>query len=357
MVEKEKYFDDNGREDPKTRKWLLTINNPDKLGYNNEYIIDVLKKWTSITYYCLSDEIGLECGTPHKHLFLYAPNGIRFSTLLKRFKGAHFDIANGTCLHNRNYVFKEDKWLNDKKADTNDRNSHIEFGELPIERQGKRNDMDDLYDMIISGMSDAEIIAECPEFMTHFDKIDKVRQSNLFDKFKDKWRDLEVVYIYGETGSGKTRDIMENYGYSNVYRVCNYKNPFDNYKGQDVIVFEEFRSSLYCGDMLKYLDGYPVELPCRYNDKCACFTKVFICTNIPLKSQYKELQKTEKETFNAFLRRINKIKKYTSKGVFEYSTTDYKHIEEIETCEENETPFKSTLKLWTNDDIIKNNVI
>ncbi len=32
-------------------------------------------------------------------------------------------------------------------------------------------------------------------------------------------------------------------------------------KGQDVIVFEEFRSSLKIQDMLNYLDGYPCELP------------------------------------------------------------------------------------------------
>ena len=79
---------------------------------------------------------------------------------------------------------------------------------------------------------------------------------------------------------------MEKYGYQNVYRVTDYDHPFDSYKGQDVIVFEEFRSSLKIQDMLNYLDGYPCELPCRYNNKLACFTKVYIITNISFNQQY-----------------------------------------------------------------------
>lgn len=37
---------------------------------------------------------------------------------------------------------------------------------------------------------------------------------------------------------------MEKYGYANVFRVTNYKHPFDQYKGQDDIMFEEFQSSI-----------------------------------------------------------------------------------------------------------------
>ena len=86
---------------------------------------------------------------------------------------------------------------------------------------------------------------------------------------------------------------MEQYGYSNVFRVTDYEHPFDGYKGQDVIVFEEFRSSLRIGDMLNYLDGYPVELRCRYSNKQACFTKVYIISNISLRDQYRDLQRDQ----------------------------------------------------------------
>lgn len=100
---------------------------------------------------------------------------------------------------------------------------------------------------------------------------------------------------------------MEKYGYENVFRAINYKHPFDGYKGQDVILFDEFRSSLMIDDMLKYLDGYPVMLPCRYSDKVACFTKVYIVSNIPFEKQYPNVQINEPETFAAFKRRFTSI--------------------------------------------------
>ena len=110
---------------------------------------------------------------------------------------------------------------------------------------------------------------------------------------------------------------MEMYGYRNVYRVTDYSHPFDGYMGQDVILFEEFRSSIKLGDMLKYLDGYPVVLPCRYANKQACFTKVYIVTNVPLSKQYTGSQVDCMEDYKAFLRRIHRVKHYTSKGIQE----------------------------------------
>jgi hypothetical protein len=49
--------------------------------------------------------------------------------------------------------FKEGRWVKDKKKGTKFVNTHEEFGEMPIERQGARNGIHDLYDMIKQGMS------------------------------------------------------------------------------------------------------------------------------------------------------------------------------------------------------------
>jgi hypothetical protein len=114
----------------------------------------------------------------------------------------------------------------------------------------------------------------------------------------------DLFLLTGDTGAGKTRSVMELYGYTNVYRVTDYDHPFDSYKGEDVIIFEEFRGSLKVADMLNYLDGYPVELPCRYANKVACYTKVYITTNIPLEEQYRNVQSESPGTWKAFLRRV-----------------------------------------------------
>ena len=42
--------------------------------------------------------------------------------------------------------------------------------------------------------------------------------------------------------------------------------------------------------MLNLLDVYPPILPARYSDKVACFTKVYITSNLPLNRQYETVQ-------------------------------------------------------------------
>lgn len=289
--------------DSRSRKWQITINNPAEKGYTHEKIKEQLSLFNSIIYWCMSDEIG-EKGTYHIHLFFCLNSASRFSTIKSRFEGAHFEMAKGTCQQNRDYVFKEGKWEKDKKKETNLEDTHEEFGEMPIERQGARNDLEDLYDMVKQGMSNYEIIEGNPNFLFNIEKIEGVRQMLMEEKFKNTFRNLTVTYLYGNSGSGKTSSIMNKYGYSNVYRITDYSHPFDSYKGEDVIIFEEFRSSFKIQDMLNYLDGYPLRLPCRYNNKVACYTKVYVITNINFFQQYVSVQEEYEETFRAFTRRF-----------------------------------------------------
>lgn len=290
--------------DSRTRKWQVTINNPSQHSFEHERIRSVLEGM-ELEYSCMCDEIGEE-GTYHTHVFLYGKNQIRFSTMKNKFPGAHLEMCNGTAQENRDYIRKEGKYAKSKKKETNLPETFEEFGECPMERPGRRTDLEDLYDWISEGKSNYEIMKEDPRYMFNLDKIDRARQTMLEAKYRNAFRQLQVTYIHGETGSGKTRGVMEEYGYENVYRVTDYDHPFDSYRQQDVVVFEEFRSSLKIQDMLNYLDGYPLELPCRYQNKRACYTKIFIISNITLLDQYTSVQNEHPETFKAFLRRIHK---------------------------------------------------
>lgn len=331
--------------DSRSRKWQITINNPKEKGYSHEYIKDILKTFKSLVYWCMSDEIG-ENGTYHTHLYLHNNNALRFSTLKNKFEGCHFEMANGTASQNKDYVFKEGKWLDDKKADTNLRDTHEEGGDIPIERQGQRNDLIDLYDMIKSGMDNYSIIDENPQFMFDIDRIERARQVIKENNYRKTFRELEVTYIFGRTKTGKTRTVMEKYGYENVYRVTDYDHPFDGYKGQDVIVFEEFRTSLKIRDMLNYLDGYPLELPCRYSNKIACFTKVYIITNIPLHGQYSVIQQHQGETWRAFLRRVHNVEIFVeSDNIFKYSVDEYLQKYNYDENPLSSLPLKNNLKV------------
>ena len=304
-----------------SRKWNLTINEPVEKGWTHEKLNTTLQSIATMTYYCMADEIGSE-ETFHTHIYLVTKNPKAFTTIKNFFPEAHIESPDGTSQQNRDYIFKEGVKFN-KNPDTGEYDytdsqgkqhkgvhyddSNEEWGEIPNERQGARTDIADLYEMIKDGMSNVEIMEANPKYMMHLEKIERARQTYRESLFMDTWRNIETTYIWGATGSGKTRSVMEKYGYSNVYRVTDYDHPFDSYKGQDVILFEEFRSSLPISDMLKYLDGYPMEFPARYLNKTACFTKVYFCTNIDLRYQYRHVQEEEVETWNAFLRRIENV--------------------------------------------------
>ncbi len=122
-----------------------------------------------------------------------------------------------------------------------------------------------------------------------------------------KWRDISVTYVTGKTGCGKTRFVTSKYGYNNVYRVTNRKHPFDNYDGEPVILFEEFRSGIKFEEMLSYIDGHPIMLPCRYANKMAQFTKVYLCSNWLLEDQYSGMRAMFPRDWAAWRRRIHNV--------------------------------------------------
>lgn len=74
-----------------------------------------------------------------------------------------------------------------------------------------------------------------------------------------------------------------------------------------MILFEEFRDSIPYTEMLSYLDIYPVQLPCRYANKWACYTKVYIVSNVPLERQYLDIQYDVADSIEAFRRRIHRV--------------------------------------------------
>ncbi len=301
-------------QDSQSRKWQITVNNPADKGLTHETIKSKIDGIKSIKYYCMADEIGLETNTPHTHIFLYCSR-LRFSTIKKMFPDGHIEQAYGSVEENRAYIRKDGKWAEDEKADTSVAGTFEEWGEIPEEPgAGYRTDISEVYVQIYNGASNAEIMARNPEAAQHIGKMDKIRQEILEAEYEDKWRNLDVTYIFGPTATGKTRGVMEAQGYSSVYRVTDYKHPFDRYAQEPVLCLDEYRSSLYIGDMLDYLDGYPINLPARYSPRVACYETVYIISNIDLKEQYPNIQAIEPETWKAFLRRIHHVVEYQKDG-------------------------------------------
>lgn len=289
-----------------SRKYQITINNPQIHGFDHPTIKNILAGFSGLEYWCMCDEIGKE-GTPHTHVYVVYANAVMFATLQKRFYGSHIEPANGSNQENRDYIRKEGKWTDDEKKETNLGDTFEESGELPADKASKGKESSEIYQMIKGGANNFEIMEAIPNAINKLDKIDRARQVFINNCQKNTFRKLDNTYLWGAPGVGKTRSVLEKYVYENVYRVTNYTHPFDGYKGEDVLLLDEFYENIPINELLCIIDGYPLMLPCRYADKQACFTKVFIISNKPLEEQYKQEQIHSPVIWQALLRRINQV--------------------------------------------------
>ena len=300
--------------DTQSFMYQLTINAPEEKGWTHERILEVLRgNFKTLVYICMADEQG---SCYHTHIFVVFASRVRFSMVKRYFEEAHIEKCKGSVSDNVNYIKKTGRWeTNESKQEKKIEGTFEEYGTQPPDSKGKRSDMSELYQMVMDNLTDAEILAQNQDYILQLPLITRVRTTILTEKYKETVRlDLEVVYISGATGTGKTRGVLEKHGYSNVFRVTDYAHPFDGYNCQPVIAFEEFRSSMRISEMLLYADIYPIELPARFSNKYACYNKVYIISNWCLEKQYAEIQREDKESWEAFLRRIHKVVVYLKDG-------------------------------------------
>lgn len=299
-----------------SRKWALVINNPLEAGLDHAAIREILYRF-SPAYFCMADEIATT-GTYHTHIFLFSPSPMRFSTVKNRFSTAHIEKAYGSAKANRAYILKEGHWADTDKAETSVSGTFEEWGDLPAEKEEEAPEMFKLIQDLRAGKSVMEIIEDNPKLAFRIREIETLRQAILEEKYSAENRALEVTYLYGASGTGKTRGIFEKHDRKSICRITDYGGRngvrFDAYHCQDVLVLEEFHSQIPISAMLNYLDIYPLTLPARYTDRIACYTKVYITSNIPLEKQYRDIQRYQMETWRAFLRRVQNVIEYLRDG-------------------------------------------
>ena len=257
----------------------------------------------------------------HAHIILQNDTQIRFETLKKLLPYGDIEKQRGTNEECYQYLLHQDE----KSKET----EKIEYDESCLKIQcdnlqdwlkikdKSRTDLVNFKNAILNGKSFEDLLDEFPSQMARYKSFYEscllLRQQR---EFANKLRDLKVVYIYGGAGYGKTYSVYNenDNDYSRVYSVDNYEHPFDKYNGQDIVLFDEYRSNFKITYLLKLLDKYPLQLMARYGDKQACYTKVYIVSNISLDEQYKN---EDDETKRALLRRITEIRHYIGFNKYE----------------------------------------
>lgn len=284
------------------RKFLGTLNNPEKWGYDQDKIIKILSELAGCLYISIAEEIGAQEHTPHYHFFVVYKNCKPLSTMCNAIPKAHWDPCRGTIEQNRDYVFKTGKWADSEKGTTALPETQREWGEIPSdckEFPSRKSDvMDAINAMIEEGLSPSEIMGMHAGYCEYADTI---RRAYILRKAADvpPVRDVKVHYVTGPQGSGKTytyKGLCDRYGDSDVYLVTDYANDmtaaFDRYQAENVIVMDEFRGNVRFSTFLNLTDRYRCDIHARYASTMALYSEVYITSIYPPEKLYENLVET-----------------------------------------------------------------
>lgn len=299
----------------KCRKMQLTINNPQKPATTtcNKGLTTVedVKNYIDGTglikedYYCFAFEIGLKEETPHLHVFFYFNNAKIGTTIKKHFPTAHIEFCRGSNQENRDYVFKSGKWEGNEKEGTRIPNMQYENKEVPAEKgQGKRSDLENIKDLVDSGLTPREIL----EINANFYKFDKYIGEMFYNKRLKETpmkREVNVVVHTGVAGTGKS-NVLTTLPEDKLFIGADYSSAlFDNYEGQEILFLDEFRGQIPYNQLLIILDGYKMPIHARYYNKYSLWNDVHITSVIPIEDWYNN--DNIRDTFEQLKRRVSKI--------------------------------------------------
>ena len=178
-----------------------------------------------------------------------------------------------------------------------------------IEKSDKIANINKLIEMI-----DAGEIREYNRF-EYIDSVTLARNHTLFkNAFKNRSekimndfnRKIDVFFIYGKTGAGKTtyaKMLSKNIGNGSFYVSSSKNDTMQDYQGQDVLILDDCRDDVFeFADFLKVLDNHTASsIKSRFFNKYFLGKCIIITTTVPLHEWYKN----NDEDRNQFYRRIS----------------------------------------------------
>lgn len=270
------------------RRWCFTIHPAD------DGVAPLLEELPAgIRYIVWQLERGHEHERYHFQGYVTFTNSVSIGAVKRAlgYDSAHLEPARGNDQQCVDYCTKEDTRVR----------GPWELGERDRE-QGKRSDLIDLAEAVKNGQNDHQIALEQPVAYAKFAR--HIRDLR-FAYFEPLRRDVSTLVICGTTGCGKTFWCFEHF--PDLYRVNWRKDGhiwWDGYRGQDVILFDDFYGEVALADMLHLLDIYPLRLEIKGSTTVAAWTKVIITSNAQAATWYSPLAGHDPGKIAALHRRL-----------------------------------------------------
>lgn len=282
--------------DSVSKSWFCVFNNPQldkniqgKIVENNQdeycklvcqYLADL---WcgdgssgrTGAWLYCVSSS-----GLHHVHMVLEDVKAMRFSAVKKVYNKAHIEATKGNKKQVLDYINKQGKFEEKGEKIL----YKLEVGEIKGYQRGKRNDLENIKQMIDNGLTPSQIIDGDINLLRLEDYIEKIYYRK---KLKETpyMRDVKVYWHFGESGTGKSYTsykYIEKFGRENVYVTsANGRSVFDGYQAQKYLFIDELRSNSSFFDfqvLLNICNPYTIPIDARYHNRIMLWNEVHITT-------------------------------------------------------------------------------
>lgn len=271
-------------------RWCFTINN-----YTEEHcerILSIPRDPRGVRYIVVGREVGAS-GTPHLQGYIEFSRSVRMATVQMAIgaRGCHVEAAIGTAIQNKEYCTKENNVL-------------IDWGSTGNERQGTRNDIRRVKELLDGGgslrdVADMDFNAFCKyhRALGVYSQLRRAEPRN----FR-----TQCVWIWGPTGSGKSmRANSESLALSGG-DVAWIADPtlqwFEPYAGNKGVVLDDFDGRAPIALLLRLLDRYPMLVSIKGQFVNFCARIVWITSNF----SPSELYGNERQ-FDALRRRIDEV--------------------------------------------------
>lgn len=286
---------------------VTSVNNTSDKGtvtYNKTDIDKIIKEWAStckLTYWYIEHSADDEVSMTHWHIVLKFANPMPFENVKSHFPYGDIESAKSIKKCVQYLVHAND--LSKVQYNWSDVVTNCE-DMTPFKVQS--NAQGEVTIQRIMEQIDNGIIREYNQF--EFIPIEiwskyKTRIENGLTFYRervymDKNREINVVFMSGETGLGKTtfaKQYCENAKKS--YCVSSSSNdPMQDYKGEDVLILDDLRDSDFkFTDLLKILDNHTkTTMKARYHNKAFIGETIIITSYRPLSDWYFDVPKESK---------------------------------------------------------------
>lgn len=242
----------------------------------------------------------------HGHAFIYFKNQIAFTTVKKLFGATcHVEIPQ---INSRCIAYVRGEITHDEDPDATTAKTNVrEFGEPPNDNGVHK----------MSDVLKLNSITEVMEFMP--DTYVKYRRgiNDLMEHKKSKnryFKQPRVIWIYGGTGRGKTREAFE----AGAINVTYEHGFFSDWGDARVICIEELRGEIPYRELLKLLDGYHnyYFVNIKGGQKFIDLDAIYITSPYHPRKVYVK-QNTREDSIDQLLRRITELKYVGGTGSIE----------------------------------------